>query len=502
MTALALLALVSPAALANPYQLVAVYEGDGTMLEVPFSDGVTLPDRGEEYHLARVLLRFDQSGLGATSLSTFRNFAVGVSKPQAPAKDTFSVDVAKVAPTYDLTLLEGTAGLGDRVSAIEVDVRAKFQSEFLCGQELLLRRAQAERPAPSTTKVYYKEGKQPDKPIFDASGTEILYSYCAPDTVDWAKVDGAGAFDFGLDLDAKTLPEEHKRRLAKTLATSGTLKHLNESEGGVQVAADQPGYPINVYLEQRYHFSVLRTARLFSLTERGHDGDGHRVALDSRSKLTLTSPLEGAACTDLQDDHLSYWITDQGSSTSPVAATSAFRHACGVQLDVDLSEHLQETIEVSAKWDLEGKAKLTLYREDFDVYQLGVVTSFPVVSEIVAAAQGGSAAAVAEASSVPLGAAIPTDGGAAVAAVTFPWKLAVNTRELPNLATYLAVYPHVTLLFEGSEEAGTAPVVAYGAGVALAEAFHFSWALTPSTGDHYIVVGVSIQDIAELSNLF
>lgn len=502
MSILATLALLSPSAAAAPYQVVAIYEGDGTTLEVPIADGTTIPDRGDEYRLQKVILRFEQTGLGATSLSTYRNFSVGVKRPNDPEKDTFSVEVAKIDPTFDLTLFEGATGLTERVSPIEVDVRAKFLSEFLCGQELLLRNTAQPR---TTTKApsYYQGNKQPERPILDDSGTELLYSYCPSYSVKWSDVAKDSAYRFGRGADADEVKEEHKKRLAKKLAASGTLARLNESEGGVQVAADQPDQSINVYVEQTFHFQVMHTAMLFTVAERSHNGDpSHRVALDSRSKLTLTSPLERSDCTDLEDEHLSYWIADEESKVSPVAAKTVFRHTCGVELGVDLSDHLQEKVEVSAVWDLEGKGKLTLYREDFEVHQLGLVTSFPVVSEIAAAVAGGSATDIAAASSVPFGAAVPFDGGPMQAAVMLPWKLGVNTRDVPNLASYVSVFPHVTFFFDTTGDSGTAPVAGLGAGISLAEAFHFAWAVQPKTGDHFLVVGLSVQDIAELSNLF
>lgn len=504
---------LTPGAAAAPYQLIAIYTGHGDTLEVPIDSGGVLPDRGEEYTLDRVVLRFDQSGLGAAMTTTYRNFVVGV---DVSGKATHSsLQASSVDPTADVTLLDGADGLPDRITPVSVNVRAKFDASFLCGQELLLRSKAAKRtgtlPRKEVTQnkkkvsipaFFATEADEPSRPLLDASNVELLYSFCETDAVDWEAVKANGAYDFGLDLSAKELGDEHKERLAKLLAKSGALEQIASASDGLHVAADRDGQPTNVYVEESFDFRVLHTAWLFSLDEYAFDGGAPRRSLvDSRSRLTVDSILSANDCQDLADSHLTFRVGDRGATTEVATAAPRFRHTCSIDLDLDLDLYQQKEMEVTIVWDLEGKGSLTLFREPLHVHKLGLITSFPVISEIAVAAKGGNPADIAEASSVPLGVSIPFTGGDPRASVTFPWKLGFNTRAAPNLATYISFFPHVTLQFPVDGAADDTVSVGVGAGLALAEAFHFAWSVDTTSGEHALVVGVSVTDIAEVVNL-
>ena len=115
---------------------------------------------------------------------------------------------------------------------------------------------------------------------------------------------------------------------------------------------------------------------------------------------------------------------------------------------------------------------------------------------MVTAVQGMSLDDVSATSSVPVAYAVKLNGDAdrSRLAVMFPWKLGYNPRSAPNLARYLTVFPHLSVLVGSGD--GADVEVAFGAGVALADAIHLAWGMTRAR-DQFMFIGVDVKDIAQ-----
>jgi hypothetical protein len=134
------------------------------------------------------------------------------------------------------------------------------------------------------------------------------------------------------------------------------------------------------------------------------------------------------------------------------------------------------------------------------VENLGLVLSFPVISEIVGQIQKHPKLVkdIELQSSIPTSIAVDLKGGSPMPAVTFPWMIGFNPRGVPRLADTIRVFPHLSLLFP----LDAAPRPATGVGVQVANAFSFSAAF-PLSGSSttYLMLGVSIPDLAKMLDL-
>jgi hypothetical protein len=97
------------------------------------------------------------------------------------------------------------------------------------------------------------------------------------------------------------------------------------------------------------------------------------------------------------------------------------------------------------------------------------------------------------------------NGSTTNAAVTFPWMIGFNPRQVPRLATNFKVFPHVSMIVPISSQsatpAGPMPRIALGGGIAVATVFTFSVGVTvnESTAHSYLLAGLSVTDIAKLA---
>jgi len=159
--------------------------------------------------------------------------------------------------------------------------------------------------------------------------------------------------------------------------------------------------------------------------------------------------------------------------------------------------HLGETVEISVVYQfpidrfsttMAGSAddlRSVLLKKvaNVRVANLGFITTFPIVSEITAAAKAKSPKDVESSSSIPISWVFsilgtkPTDS----VAVTFSWKISYNWRAAPDFAKYFSVYPHVTLIAPTSQGTGNSTKLAVGLGTSVAQVFNFAWAVKPAS---------------------
>lgn len=344
------------------------------------------------------------------------------------------------------------------------------------------------------------------------SGTEILYSFCSRDCVNWAGIakDETSPRRFGLGrfTDAAGLEAAHRDALVALLLKKGTT--LSRAKGVEYASVSEPGAPSDprasksVVVSDGLSFSVLRTGNLFELTEEQDAirpgittvlDQGSRVALRARNSSEKT-------CPDVQRAGFVYRL-QRDDDKAPVTAKTKFRDGCAIVLEVNLKEYLDKDVTLSVAYPFPGDPDpVPVFLTRFRVANLGVITTFPVISEIVSAARGTSLDDIEASSSIPMSFTLRFREGSSgfdpgPVGITFPWRIGYNPRSEPDLARYFGLFAHVSLLFEKNEMDEVSPVVAVGAGVYAFQAFHFALAVTRQ-GDRYLLVGVDIQDIVKL----
>jgi hypothetical protein len=243
---------------------------------------------------------------------------------------------------------------------------------------------------------------------------------------------------------------------------------------------------------------------------RRHSGESRLFGTGSRIAVAVAANRNSGTCPDLSTLGLKFRL--QRGSDAPKTIDVSYREKCKLLLDANLTDYLDSTVTLSVEYDLpaptvlSGKnaesdnSSLVVYTTSFDVRHLGLITSFPVVSEVVSAFQKGTKDDIMAVSSIPLSYAIKLSGNSAGhhVAVSIPWKLGYNPRWAPDLARYLSVYLAASAIF--SDDKTTDPEWGLGVGVNLAEVGFISWSATTS-GDRYVLLGLDVKDIAGLWKL-
>jgi len=151
-----------------------------------------------------------------------------------------------------------------------------------------------------------------------------------------------------------------------------------------------------------------------------------------------------------------------------------------------------------------GSATVEIVKRRTVVQDLGLITTFPVVTDVVSAISKNPKTVkdLTSQSSVPISWAIDlANGRRSMAAITFPWMMGWNSRGAPELAKYLKFYPHISLVVPLSTSNNSAtPIVAVGGGIAVASAFTFSLGatVTEDTSHALLLIGISVTDIAKV----
>jgi hypothetical protein len=197
--------------------------------------------------------------------------------------------------------------------------------------------------------------------------------------------------------------------------------------------------------------------------------------------------------------HVELEVADEeaGTGTQRVTVELLYRDGCTRALAVQWKDYLDQRVTLRIVYRLSEREDLVIYRDAFDVHNLGFITIFPVASEVVSAAMSASPRDIESTSVIPISWALSVRGGRGNSyAITFPFVLGVNTRSAPKLAEYVALAPSVSVIAGGEAEA---PHFAFGLGVNLARAFHFGYAWAPTAGGgQYVLLGVSVPELLPL----
>ncbi|WP_426748738.1 hypothetical protein VZQ01_20440 [Myxococcus faecalis] len=325
--------------------------------------------------------------------------------------------------------------------------------------------------------------------------------------------------------NADRLREAHKRALSDRI-----VEQLNDrfSSFGRTVVTDtdEPSYDnVLVQVASTFKFSVIKSAGSLMLIEES-GGTVERLAnlIDQDSDVSLS--LDRPTCLQLPPAALmnNPWVFElevpdgKDGKTRRAKTDLDFHHGCNRMIMVPWKDFLNQRVTFRVIYRVLGNEDLVVFKDSFWVYNLGLITTLPVVTEIVAAAQKASAADVEATSSIPVSFAFPVNDKKlrnVAVAVTFPFTLSVNTRDYPKLADYVALAPSVSVIGGGTtplDEANEPPPttkdeekdqgpnsrVGIGVGVNLFRAFYFGYTWAPSDGGRYVLVGISVPELLPL----
>ncbi|WNG47412.1 hypothetical protein F0U60_27275 [Archangium minus] len=525
------------AAHAEPYELFAIYaplSESGRPIELPLTKGSTLPDGSESHRLDRIIARFHADALSATTMVAFSKFVFHVSVGDKTFEDVrLEMGELEKNPAREIPLLVWRGdGQREALARVRIEVQSIYTAAFLClqEQELFVRGTRAERVEISEALVPKACEKKPPEAcketrtllLAEGEDTAILYSFCKRpgdvflhEQVDWEKLarpvdDTARAlekFRFE-DLSETGMREKvlqrHKMALVERLAAQ--LNQFPSRFGQSVVDTTSEGHEgALLFVRDEYAVTLLKAAGSVRLTE--ETGGGVRPLaeqMDQASEVILS--LEPVICFQFPAGellrppwHVELEVADAKADTGTrrINIELLYRDGCTRALAAQWKDYLGQRVTLRIVFRLPEREDLVIYRDAFDVHNLGLITIFPVASEIVAATLSSSPKDIESTSVIPISWAMSVRGGRANSyAITFPFILGVNTRSAPKLAEYVALAPSVSVIAGGEQEA---PSFAFGIGVNLARAFHFGYAWAPTADDgQYVLIGVSIPELLPL----
>ncbi|AEI63838.1 hypothetical protein LILAB_09635 [Corallococcus macrosporus] len=554
--------LASATSVAQPYELFAVYEpatstGTAKTIRLKLNENALIPDGGESHVLDRLIVKFDAEGgpLSALSIFSHLDFQVDIG-PQQSSIEVKTSDIKRL-PNRELTLVRWRGDQErDSVVSVKLEVEAVYAGDFLCLQErelLVLRNGDGSSlrdlepttipkwvPEASNTSDSKKTATGNNQPADEPLETKrtllhtsdhdrILYSLCRGpdgkllnDSVDWEKASQEEKFKLGDAANMKK-PKHDFRKAHKYALAQRISARLNErfpSFGRTAIKATDPEKYDGAYFQvsSKFGFFVIKNmGSLFLMEESG--GEVQRLAdlIDQDADVAIS--LAQATCAQLPPAALlnNPWTFElevpdgKDGKTRKVKAELDFRHGCTRSLPFQWKDYLNQRVTFRAIYRTPGNDDIVVLKDSFSIYNLGLITTVPVFTEIISAAQGSSASDVEATSSIPVSYAIPlndqsTRGGAL--AVTFPFTVSYNSRKAPNLAEYIALAPSISLISGGYKDSASVSAddkadapnvrVAIGVGINVARAFHFGYAWAPQDGGQYTLIGLSIPDLLPL----
>ncbi|HRE89398.1 MAG TPA: hypothetical protein PK095_09680 [Myxococcota bacterium] len=491
-------------------RLEAVYTDGTATLVVPIQEGAMLPTWGEGLTLHKLQARIE----GEPALRDIRNvvFLVtcdGAERPAHKAQQGEFVD--GVATVMGESNLRSCSSRGT-AQQISVTMQIKPESEFLCAHELVIRSKDGREPSAAELRAFGKKSKayplMPGLQLSEGSGL-LRYSFCDPRS--WQSDFWVGQHKLPpaakslLHASTSATPEELQARHKAALATRVAARVRSESKLELETVEHEGR--TNLAIIQRFRFDVVSSQGLLSVQEHAYDGvrcriEHEAVDQDSQLELELAPTSNGLACAHLPRMPLTVTARITSRPDEPeVKVELSDRDGCRFRLKFDLRSYLEERIELKVTTPLTGARNAVLLRSQFTVRNFGLITTFPVVSEVVAAIDGWSKRDAESLSSVPLSLVVDLSEGSGVLgpAVTFPWKLSLNTRGGEDLTHIISAFPHVTLAY--TERDGATMLA--GLGVQLVDLFTFAlgWQVTagPTQGDARLLIGLDLTGLSFLN---
>ncbi len=557
---LVLILLAAPAS-ASPVKLVAHYEPAGGHIGSPLkvevhADQLLLSDVNG-FKFRRITAQIDKALLQPGELQWLESFRVRI---LVRSSVLINPPTSEATIGADLTIpVDGTSVSGDEFSVItadrltsalpfetfDIEVTAKFRSGALCEAERSIADAQERKrgPVPAATRDDLKlvaQGGDAGILIADAiqvspgngepADRVLLFSFCRErrSAVNWSAYMEKAPASLSLEEFAPRLKADsnsqfaersyraHKEALFKQLR--GRLPTLGFGKAPELVPAPEvesfSGTLVKLIETSSVAFFKDPVGRL--VFREGSETLGHPEhrwpVIDQGSELSIgfvrdnedsDRALNGLSGFKRLLDELEVDLetTDSNGNVIPKRLDLAPHGTRDALIKVALKDFLDREITLKAFVHLGTQRVELIHTGKHTIRNLGLITTFPLVSEIAGLVGRFNEKDQEASSTIPVSWAFNVSPGAtATLAVTLPWIIGYNPRSAPQLASFIAGFAHLTLLMT---EAGPRP--AAGLGISVARFFQFSWAVGPDAAmsgqaSHYLLVGLSIPDIAKLNS--
>jgi len=487
-------------------------------------------------HLDGIFIQLDK--LSKDALTHVRNIVV-VAKCDGCVEKVTNIP----SSDFDAHVVMGASDLGANsvTNLVSLEIVTKPQASFLCDVELGLREKGAHDQVTSgpldlfaTTSTSEKKPVEAfpaevfmgdtswatkhmatalllDRALKVTSGPDagqpILFSFCSSigSSFDWdAMARNANIAKLTGTHDGPTLRDHEKRLLQSAILPA--LK-TQTSLGELSLKADQPGFPIDVVATR--HRAIRLINGVFG-TANGSNSKGANTSVFNENGRSLSGGAEneidqastvgidpgvfavdGTLILSTSIVYIDYDDTSKNHVHAKVDVDEAYR------LKKDFHDLLGQSATLGLYVKVGTKETLITSPTIVTVRNIGIVASFPIISEIVAAATKNTvkAADLVGQSSIPISWAIPLGGGASQVAVTFPFMFGINPRGASTLADYIRIFAAVSFILPAPGDSGNAQA-AFGGGIALFKAFDFSFAATVGATPHaYFLIGLSATDL-------
>ena len=488
-------------AIAGPFAVVARY--GATTKDIKYSvtmqPGAEIPEGGTDAALQQIVLRFDKQTFGLLPTAAFESLTasidIGGKACRPPAEP---IKQLEKAGEVVICQWDRSRAANHGVIHAHVRVQAKLSTSVLCALETRYRELHGvDNPTNPTLLAGLRALYLDDNAVLPARrimrGADPVYAtYCGHRLDQRAFDDEKDRKAWGAE-DAEGVEAKQKEYLLERLTPSiKTLFPL------AQFRDTAPSAP-----SEDFDFAVFRAGEIFGAYESSPDG---QIALSSvvdvDSDLSFSASHDSGYCPEIRKPPFRYTVGIVGDDKTVAEITPKPMERCEIVLPIELTKLHDKRLRVRALYETDGGERMPLYERELTAHALGFSWSAPVVSEIRAAVNGWSKDEFRAQSSLPLSWAVglgnDTDNGIAL---TIPAKITYATRKNPNLAEMFAFYPHISVLVTDEDDGKTPVTFAAGVGFALVNSFYFSYALGvhgPHDGDHFILIGLDIKDLAGL----
>lgn len=538
------------AAQAEPYELFARLRLKGDpkeVIDLPVAQGVVIPRGAEDYTLDGIYFKPKADDVSKTSLARIGWIDFVIERHQVK-----SITKRVQAPLDKEIRLAAMEELSQpqSVENLTIQVHAFLKSEVLCTEEINYRRANFDKSMKDAAKTFRTylpaakgggaaEGELTDEQMRAAailsayplrSGPSLLvYSFCkeARDVVDWKLVAGKNGKE-STETEATAAREDQKNTLAALLLpfikkewNVDNLDRRSSEEGKREYVGTVDTYRVSFAKELAEELDMF-PGRLSETEETKPLGE----IVDQESQLYLALRANFCkhpviACGDLISRHLVVTAEGKDQNGAQVKHTPALKtQGDRAEIKLDLREFLGEKVTLSVYMKIGDKQVLIKHRS-VRVENLGFVTSFPVVSEVVSFYKSSQDEAwnpqdIEYSSSLPISWAYNVNGSdGRHVAITLPFMMGINPAAAPRLSNYFRIYVHMSAILPLAQEANSGtdsdsnppakdegkPQLSFGAGISTLRAICFGWGVTTGTGSHFFMLGLSPPDLAKLDQL-
>jgi len=529
--ALSVLAIVTglcAKAKAEPYDIVARYQivsdkgSDTTDVSLLNSSTKALPIRALNGAFQGIFIKGPKDVLSRTLLGETDIVVIKISAPNnslivPPIQ--FNTSVLQSGEKAEKGLLVPEQLAGNQAQALTIQVNLHYTDDHLCERELQYRldkgedRTQSEKP-PQLRELSEEDAKKRATETlsgkkYDAYAWFLLVKHAL------VADDGKVIYETFCSKAHPEIDEEHLRFRGKVGADAHALYKdafvsklqdvLKLDDNTVYEKLRSSELRPNIYARSEYVAPVLFDNSAFDFKEVDESGPRDLgTVLDKNSTLNvgIIAATEIPNCPQVIGSAWSARL-DYENDKKTTETASLVPEGRYWRIDSKFADHVGEPVTITILQKV-GSAIIEIVKRRTVVQDLGLITTFPVVTDVLSAISKNPKTVkdLTSQSSIPVSWAIDlANGDRSMAAITFPWMLGWNSRGAPELAKYLKIYPHVSIVVPLSQSNNTAtPIVAVGGGIAVASAFTFSLGatVTEDTSHALLLIGISVTDIAKV----